>query len=105
MVAAGILFVGTIWSFVSRREFAVVGENKLGCLGMWLLLGTCLFVYLAAFAFFSMPYFAATNFETVPNVPSVAQNGGATDAFVMFTLFVILGLIHFFFLVRNRYRV
>jgi hypothetical protein len=105
MVAAGVLVVGTIWTLSSRREFAIVGENRLGCLGMTLLAGTCLCVYLAAFAFFSMPYFKETNFETVPNVPSVAQNAGATDAFVMFALFVILGLIQFFFLVRNRYRV
>jgi hypothetical protein len=105
LVSAAVLVVGTIWSLSSRREFAIIGENKLGCLGMTLLAGTCLCVYLAAFALFSMPYFAGTNFETVPNVPSVAQNGGATDSFVMFALFVVLGLLQFFFLVRNRYRV
>jgi hypothetical protein len=104
LLCAGILIVTTIWTMSARREFAVVGENNLGCLGMWLLVGTCLFAYLAAFAFFSMGNFSAE--ETPPNIPNyIPGTSTATDAFVMFALFAILGLLQFFFLIRNRYKV
>jgi hypothetical protein len=103
MLTAGLLILGTVWTMTARNEFAVVGENNLGCLGQWLVMGTCLFVYLSAFAFFSIANFATE--ETPPNVPSPVNTAGATDAFVMFALFAILGVIQFFFLTRNRYRV
>src|SRR5207244_8726747 len=64
-----MLILATIWTAVARREFAVVGENNLGCLGMWLVVGTCLLIYLAAFAFFSIPVFPN---ETAPNVPFIS---------------------------------
>nr|MBA2396008.1 hypothetical protein [Ktedonobacteraceae bacterium] len=67
MLAAGMLIVAAVWTTVARREFAVVGENNLGCLGQWLVVGTCFFVYLAAFAFFSIPTFS----EVEPNIPFV----------------------------------
>ncbi|GCE28190.1 hypothetical protein KDA_36740 [Dictyobacter alpinus] len=105
MLCAGILIVATVWTITARREFAVVGENNLGCLGQWLVMGTCLFVYLASFAFFSMANFAAE--ETPPNIPNTIPGTPATakDAFVMLALFAVLGAIQFFFLTRNRYRV
>ncbi len=103
MLTAGILILGTVWTITARNEFAVVGENNLGCLGQWLVMGTCLFVYLSAFAFFSIANFATE--ETPPNIPNPVNTAGATDAFVMFALFAILGIIQFFFLTRNRYRV
>ncbi|GCE20626.1 hypothetical protein [Dictyobacter kobayashii] len=103
MLCAGILILATVWTITARREFAVVGESNLGCLGQWLVMGTCLFVYLSAFAFFSMANFAAE--ETPPNIPNTINTAGATDAFVMFALFAVLGAIQFFFLARNRYRV
>ncbi|GCF08834.1 hypothetical protein [Dictyobacter arantiisoli] len=103
MMCAGILIVTTIWTITARREFAVVGENNLGCLGQWLVVGTCLFVYLSAFAFFSIANFATE--ETPPNIPNPVNTAGATDSFVMFALFAVLGIIQFFFLARNRYRV
>lgn len=103
MLCAGILIMATVWTMTARREFSVVGENNLGCLGQWLIVGTCLFVYLSAFAFFSMANFAAE--ETPPNIPNTINTAGAKDAFVMFILFAILGGIQFFFLARNRYRV
>ncbi len=101
MVCIGILVLSAIWSSVARREFAVVGENNLGCLGMWLVMGTCLFIYLAAFAFFSMPAF--NPIETPPNIPFTS--GSSTDAFVMLVLLGVLAGIQFFFLTRNRYKV
>ena len=71
MLAAGMLIVAVVWTTVARREFAVVGENNLGCLGQWLVVGTCFFVYLAAFAFFSIPTFP----EVEPNIPFVGGMG------------------------------
>jgi len=101
MLCVAILVLAAVWTAVSRGEFAVVGENNLGCLGQWLVVGTCLFVYLAAFAFFSIPSFNAE--ETPPNIPFTP--GGTSDAFVMLVMLVILAGIQFFFLVRNRYKV
>ena len=115
MLAAGMLIVATGWTIVARREFAVVGENNLGCLGQWLVVGTCFFVYLAAFAFFSIPTFS----EVEPNIPFIggmavgplpaAANQPppivAPDAMVVVVLMAVLGAIQFYFLTRNRYKV
>src|SRR5450432_1449348 len=115
MLAAGMLIVAAVWTTVARREFAVVGENNLGCLGQWLVVGTCFFVYLAAFAFFSIPTFP----EVEPNIPFIcgiavgplaaAANQPppivAPDAMVVVVLMAILGAIQFYFLTRNRYKV
>lgn len=114
LLCGGALVLATIWTSSARREFAVVGENNLGCLGMWLLVGTCLFTYLAAFAFFSIPGFR----ETEPNIPFVSGSTiapvppagqppviTASDAVVMLVLMAIVAAVHFFFLTRNRYRV
>jgi len=101
MLCVAMLVLAAVWTAVSRGEFAVVGERNLGCLGQWLVVGTCLFVYLAAFAFFSIPYFNAE--ETPPNIPFAP--GGASDAFVMLIILGLLAGLQFFFLVRNRYKV
>lgn len=113
LLCGGSLIMISIWTSVARREFAVVGENNLGCIGQWLVVGCCLFAYIAAFAFFSIPGFH----ETEPNIPFVAGatvmppavNGvpvtTAMDAVVVFLLLGIIAGIHFYFLVRNRYRV
>ncbi len=115
MLAAGMLILAAIWTTVSRREFAIVGENNLGCLGQWLVVGTCLFIYLGAFAFFSVPVFP----ETEPNIPFVGGTGIAPlptapgqpppivqpDAMVVVFVMAILALIQFYFLTRNRYKV
>jgi hypothetical protein len=115
MLAAGMLITAAVWTTVARREFAVVGENNLGCLGQWLVVGTCFFVYLAAFAFFSIPTFP----EVEPNIPFIggmavgplpaAPNQPppivAPDAMVVVALMAILGAIQFYFLTRNRYKV
>lgn len=113
LMCGGILVLAVIWTSVSRREFAIVGEQNLGCLGMWLVLGTCLFVYLAGFAFFSIPTFR----EAAPNVPFISgtaipppSSGGnpvipQADAMFMVIFMALLAGIQFFFLVRNRYKV
>ncbi len=113
MLCAAMLILGVIWTTVARREFAIIGENNLGCLGQWLVVGTCLLVYLAAFAFFSIPVFT----ETEPNVPFTsgltipppAPPGQppvipAADAVVMLVVIGILAAIQFYFLARNRYK-
>ncbi len=100
MICAGALILAMIWTSVARREFAVVGEANLGCIGQWLVVGTCLFVYIACFALFSVPLFASE--ETPPNIPA-PPNG--TDAIVVLALFGTLAAIQFYFLVRNRYKV
>jgi hypothetical protein len=114
MLCAGMLVLAVIWTSTARREFAVVGENNLGCLGQWLVVGTCLFIYLAAFAFFSVPVWAP---ETEPNIPfqgglaiapPTAAGGTPTlpvpDAMIMLLLLGVLAAIQFFFLTRNRYK-
>jgi hypothetical protein len=114
LLCGGALVLATVWTSVARREFAIVGENNLGCLGQWLLVGTCLFVYLGAFAFFSIPGFL----ETEPNIPFVSGSAipphvaagqppilTQSDAMVMLVIMAILATIHFYFLTRNRYRV
>jgi hypothetical protein len=114
MVLTGaILTLAVIWTSVARREFAVVGEQNLGCLGQWLVVGTCLLLYLAAFALFSLPGFRETN----PNIPFVPGKvipvpppagqpvtPGTPDAMVMLLIMGILAGIQFYFLVRNRYK-
>jgi hypothetical protein len=114
LLCGGGLLVAAIWTSVARREFAIVGEKNLGCLGMWLVVGTCLFVYIAGFAFFSIPGFN----ETEPNIPFVSGSTlpphpignnppaiGAADAVVTFIVMALLAGLQFYFLVRNRYKV
>ena len=114
LLCGGGLMVAAIWTTVARREFAIVGEKNLGCLGMWLVVGTCLFVYIAGFAFFSIPGFN----ETEPNIPftpgsalplhPIGNNppvAGAADAVVTFIIMALLAGLQFYFLVRNRYKV
>ncbi len=114
LLSGGMLVLAAIWTSVARREFAIVGENNLGCVGMWLVLGTCLFIYLSAFGFFSLPVFPN---ETEPNVPFIPGTAlpahpasgpptlGQADAVVMFVILGVLAAIQFFFLIRNRYKV
>ncbi len=107
LLTGGMLVLAVIWTSVARREFAVVGERNLGCVGQWLVVGTCLFIYIASFGFFSIPGFR----ETEPNIPSTPGTGfnagisGGVHAIVVFFVIGILAAIQFYFLVRNRYRV
>ncbi len=107
LLTGGMLLLAAIWTSVARREFAVVGERNLGCIGQWLVVGTCLLIYIAAFGFFSIPGFR----ETEPNIPSTPGTGfnagitGGVHAIVVFLLIGLLAGIQFYFLVRNRYRV
>jgi hypothetical protein len=116
LLSGGMLVLATLWTSVARREFAIVGENNLGCLGMWLVVGTCLLIYLAAFAFFSIPSFPAD--PTAPNIPfnsgtiippyappGAIPTPGTADAVVMMVLLGALAAIQFYFLTRNRYKV
>lgn len=110
LCGAGVL-MAVIWTNVSRREFAVVGEKPLGCLGMWLLVGTAFLIYIASFAFFSLPGFheTETNIPFFPgNLIGVNTVGGtppALDALVVVVIVGLLAAIQFYFLMRNRYRV
>ena len=106
IICASALILATIWTSVARREFAVVGEKPLGCLGMWLVVGTCFFVYIASFAFFSLPGFGS---ETETNIPfnpgSIIGTKSQLDALIVLVIMGILAGIQFYFLARNRYRV
>jgi hypothetical protein len=105
MLCGGGLVLATIWTNVARREFAVVGEKPLGCLGMWLLVGTCLFIYIASFALFSMPGFHDTE-TNIPFSPgAIIGSQSQLDALVVAIIIGLLAAIQFYFLVRNRYRV
>lgn len=114
LVSGGILTLAVVWTSVARREFAVVGEQNLGCLGQWLVVGTCLLIYLAAFAFFSLPGFRETELN-VPFIPGAViptpspagqpQTPGIPSAMIMFLILGILAAIQLYFLVRNRYKV
>ena len=116
MLSGAMLILATIWTSVARREFAIVGENNLGCLGMWLVFGTCLLIYIGAFAFFSIPVFPSD--PTAPNIPYISgtiipahpapntpPTPGQADAVVLLIVMGILAAIQFYFLVRNRYKV
>ncbi len=122
LMCGGGLVLAVIWTSVARREFAVVGEKNLGCLGMWLVLGTCLLIYLAAFAFFSIPSsntIALPAFhDTETNVPFISglllpeppPHGQPPtiiqpDAAIMFIVMAVLAGIQFYFLIRNRYKI
>jgi hypothetical protein len=122
LLAGGILVLAVVWTGVARREFAVVGEKNLGCLGMWLVLGTCLLIYLAAFAFFSIPssdtialpafHDTETNVPFTPGLllsepPPPGQPPAIIhpDAAVMFFILGVLAAIQFYFLLRNRYKI
>jgi hypothetical protein len=106
LLTAGMLVLAAVWTSVARREFAVIGERNLGCVGQWLVVGTCLLIYIACFGFFSIPGFR----ETEPNIPSTPGTGfnagikGGAHAIVVFIVIGILASIQFYFLVRNRYR-
>lgn len=108
LLCGGGLVLAGIWTSVARREFAVVGERNLGCVGMWLVLGTSLLIYIAAFAFFSLPVF--TN-ETEPNIPFTPGGGliigppGSINAVVVIVVIGLLAGLQFYFLTRNRYKV
>lgn len=105
LLCGGSLLLVSIWTSVARREFAVVGEKPLGCLGMWLVVGTALFIYIAAFGFFSIPGFRDTE-ANVPFTPGALIGSGAQlDAVIVALLLGILAGIQFYFLARNRYRV
>jgi hypothetical protein len=114
LLCGAALVLAAVWTSVARREFAVVGENNLGCVGMWLVVGTCLFIYLSAFGLFSIPGFRETepNVPFIPgsNIPAPAAAGqaptlGQADAVVMLVIMGILAGLQFIFLIRNRYRV
>jgi hypothetical protein len=108
LLCGGGLVLAAIWTSVARREFAVVGERNLGCFGMWLVLGTSLLIYVAAFAFFSLPVFVN---ETEPNIPFTPGAGffsgppGSINAVVVVIVIGLLAGLQFYFLTRNRYKV
>jgi hypothetical protein len=107
LVSGGSLILAVIWTSVARREFAVVGENNLGCLGQWLVIGTCLLIYLTAFAFFSIPGFRETN-PNIPFVPGAGLNAGITNSINAVLVIIITGVltaVQFYFLTRNRYKI
>lgn len=115
LLSGGMVILATIWTSVARREFAVVGENNLGCMGMWLVVGTCLLIYLASFAFFSLPLWVNETETNVPFIPGTVIPAhplpnqpptlGMADAIVMLFVLGILAAIQFYFLMRNRYKV
>ena len=107
LISGGALVLAAVWTSVARREFAVVGESNLGCLGQWLVIGTCLLIYLAAFAFFSIPGFRETN-PNIPFVPGGGLSAGVRDSINAVVVIVLIGLlaaVQFYFLARNRYKV
>jgi hypothetical protein len=107
LLTGGMLLLAAIWTSVARREFAIVGERNLGCIGQWLIVGTCLLIYIASFGFFSIPGFRETE-PNVPSTPGTGFNAGITGGLHAIVVFLVIGLlagIQFYFLVRNRYRV
>ncbi|HEY3991489.1 MAG TPA: hypothetical protein VGM01_01300, partial [Ktedonobacteraceae bacterium] len=76
------------------------------CLGMWLVVGTCFFVYIASFAFFSIPGFGSETETDIPFTPgAIIGTKSQLDALVVLVIMGILAGIQFYFLARNRYRV
>ncbi|HEX4202660.1 MAG TPA: hypothetical protein VHZ51_00340 [Ktedonobacteraceae bacterium] len=114
-LTVAMLILAGIWTSVARRDFARVGENNLGCMGQWLVIGTCLFIYIAAFGFFSLPIFSndteanilftsGTVIQAPAPVGQPITTLPSSDAIITMVIMGILALIQFYFLIRNRYK-
>ena len=99
IIATGVVILAFVWTWSTQREFAPTSPQPLGCIGMWLVLGTLLLIYLFGFAFLSMP-----NFFEIEALAMFYQpgKGGLHDAFWVLLLMGGLGALQFTLLVRRR---
>ncbi|HEV2237318.1 MAG TPA: hypothetical protein VGR57_11720 [Ktedonobacterales bacterium] len=99
IVATAIALLGFAFIWASQNEFASDRAEALGCTGQWLVLGTGLLIYLAGFAFFSIPNF----FESEAlGLYYTAGRSGLHDALWGFLLMAGLAAMQFVLLVRRE---
>jgi len=101
-LGGAILVLALTWLYATQREIGQGGTNNLGCTGQWLVVGTCLLIYLAGFSFFSL---AGNNLFEVENLGITFLPGKQFDAFWALLITGGLAAVQFFFLMRNKYRV
>lgn len=99
MLAIGIAILGVIWTIATQREFVPQAARNvaLGCTGQWLVMGTLLFIYLAAFGLFSYPQF----FDTEQNLISAQGPTALHDAYWVLLIAGGLAAMQFAFLSRR----
>jgi hypothetical protein len=99
MLAIGIAILGVIWTVATQREFVPQAARNvaLGCTGQWLVMGTLLFIYLAAFGLFSYPQF----FDTEQNLISAQGPNALHDAYWVLLIAGGLAAMQFAFLSRR----
>ncbi len=100
MLAIGVAILGFVWMVSTQREFvpAQYMNASLGCVGQWLVMGTTLFIYIAAFAFFSYPNFT----ETEGNLVIVQGANSIHDAYWVLLIAGGLAALQFAFLIWRR---
>ena len=99
IVATGIVILAFIWTWSTQREFAPTSPQPLGCVGMWLVLGTLLLIYLFGFAFLSLPSFFEIEALALFYQPGKA---GLHDAYWMLLLMGGFAALQITLLVRRR---
>ena len=99
-MAIGIAILGLVWIVSTFREFApaVALQASLGCVGQWLVMGSTLAIYIAAFAFFSYPNFI----ETEGNLIITPGNQTIHDAYWVMLIAGGLAALMFAFLLRRQ---
>ena len=99
IVAIGITILAFIWTWSTQREFAPTSPQQLGCVGMWLVLGTLLLIFLFGFAFLSLPSFFEIEALALFYQPG---KGGLHDAFWVLLLMGGFGALQFTMLIRRQ---
>ena len=99
IIATGIAILAFVWTWSTQREFAPTSPQPLGCVGMWLVLGTLLLIYLFGFAFLSLP-----NFFEIEALALFYQPGknGLHDAFWVLLLMGGFAALQFTLLIRRK---
>lgn len=99
-LAVGVAILGLVWMVTTQREFvpASAMQANLGCVGQWLVMGSALLIYIAAFAFFSFPTFV----ETEGNLVITPGHATIHDAYWVLLIAGGLAALCVAFLIRRQ---
>jgi hypothetical protein len=100
-LGGAVLILALTWIYATQRQIGRAGTHNLGCTGQWLVVGTCLLVYLTGFSFFSL---AGNNLFEVENLGVTFLPGKQFDAFWAMLITGSLAAVQFFFLMRRGYK-